>query len=387
LGKKKHIAILGSTGSIGRSTLDVLSSFPDRFDVPYLTAHRNLELLREQVQRFRPRAVAILDETNGIALRNEIGRQTEVLIGQEGLRNIVTREDVDLVVSALVGIAGLKPTLWAIEAGKDIALANKETLVVAGALIMRAVHEHGVRLIPVDSEHSAILQCLQGERPETIERVILTASGGPFLHLDRAGFESVSVSDALNHPTWKMGNKITIDSATLMNKGLEVIEAHWLFGLPAEKIDVVVHPQSIIHSFVEFVDGSVKAQLGVPDMKLPIQYALMFPERMPGPRKKLDLEALGRMTFLRPDVERFPCLRLAYRALEMGGTAPAVLNAANEVAVQLFLDGRIPFTTLPKIIEEALLSHIPEPTFGLDEVLAVDARTRQRVMDQQLVLH
>lgn len=377
-----NITILGSTGSIGRSSLEVISLFPDRFRVSYLTAHRNVALLNEQRNRFKPRGVVVSDERHAAAFRAMDSESTVVLTGEEGIRRAVTDPSVDMVISSLVGFAGLQPTLWAIEAGKDIALANKETLVVAGELVMERVRQRGVRLLPVDSEHSAILQCLQGEDLRTVDRLILTASGGPFLDLDTERFSTITKEDALNHPTWKMGNKITIDSATLMNKGLEVIEAHWLFGLPAEKIDVVIHPQSIIHSMVEFIDGSVKAQLGIPDMKLPIQYALLYPERPSAPYKRVDFPALGQMTFFEPDRQKFRCLELAYRALRMGGTAPVVLNSANEVAVRLFLEDRITFSQIPELIEEALEQHTPVQRIRLADVLEADHQTRTRVLQQ-----
>lgn len=374
--KARNIAILGSTGSIGRSGLEVIGNFPDEFRVTYLTAHKNLEILREQIRRFQPKGVVLADAQSAARLRQSINGNTEVMVGNEGLTEVVSRDDVDLVLSALVGFAGLEPTLRAIHAGKDVALANKETLVVAGELVMRAVRERGVRLLPVDSEHSAILQCLRGEDSTRVERLILTASGGPFLMRDQ--MDDITVEQALNHPTWKMGNKITIDSATLMNKGLEVIEAFWLFGLPPDRIEVVIHPQSIIHSMVEFVDGSVKAQMGIPDMKLPIQYALMYPDRPASLYKRLDLTELGSMTFFKPDFEKFPCLRMAYRALEMGGSAPAVLNAANEIAVRMFLEERLSFSALPSVIEEALGTHSVIPSPNLDEIVRVDAETRIR---------
>ena len=379
---KKNIAILGSTGSIGRSTLEVISNFSERFRVTYLTAHRNMDLLQEQIQKFKPRAVAVLEECNASVLKKLTNGSTEIFVGEQGLCEIVSRDDVDIVVSSLVGFAGLKPTLQAIEAGKDIALANKETLVVAGEIIMNAVKKHGVRLLPVDSEHSAILQCLRGEEINNVERLILTASGGPFRNLPKEKFSNITVKQALNHPTWKMGNKITIDSATLMNKGLEVIEAFWLFGLPHEQIHVVIHPQSIIHSMVEFKDGSTKAQLGIPDMKLPIQYALMYPERPLAPYKRLDFSALQQMTFIEPDYEKFTCLALAFRSLEMGGTATTVLNAANEVAVENFLKEEISFASIPTLVEEALEAHTPKHNATIEEIVRIDAETRQRV--QQL---
>jgi 1-deoxy-D-xylulose-5-phosphate reductoisomerase len=372
----RNIAILGSTGSIGRSTLEVVAHFPDRFRVKYLTAHRNVDLLREQVERFRPRAVVVHEASDASVLRTMTDGLTDVLFGADGLHEVVTRSDVDLVVSAMVGFAGLVPTLAAIGAGKDVALANKETLVVGGALVMQALQTHGVRLLPVDSEHSAILQCLQGEDAGSAERLILTASGGPFRLWDGPRLASVTPAEALVHPTWRMGKKITVDSSTLMNKGLEVIEAHWLFGLPPAAIQVVIHPQSIVHSLVQFADGSIKAQLGVPDMKLPIQYALTYPERPRAPYPRLDLAALGQMTFEEPDLKRFPCLALAYRALEMGGTAPAVLNAANEVAVELFLNGQISFPMIPALIEEALDHHAVLQNPSLEDLLRIDAQTR-----------
>jgi 1-deoxy-D-xylulose-5-phosphate reductoisomerase len=373
------IAILGSTGSIGRSSLEVIGRFPGRFEVRYLTAHRNLELLREQILRVKPRGVVVFENAAAATVRSIVNGSVEVLSGEEGLREVVSREDVDVVISSLVGFAGLKPTLWGLEAGKRIALANKETLVVGGELIMKLVRSRNLELLPVDSEHSAILQCLQGEDVGSVKRLLLTASGGPFLNIPKSAFDALTPEQALNHPTWSMGNKITIDSATLMNKGLEVIEAHWLFGLPAKKIDVVIHPQSIIHSMVEFADGSVKAQLGAPDMKLPIQYALTYPERPASSYRRLDFSTLGTLTFQEPDLEKFRCLALAYETLAAGGTAPAVLNAANEVAVGLFLERRIPFPAIPALIEEALEAHHPRPEPSLEDLVEVDRETRENV--------
>jgi 1-deoxy-D-xylulose-5-phosphate reductoisomerase len=383
----RNIAILGSTGSIGRNALEVINRFPDRFRVTYLTAHRNIALLKEQIRRFRPRGVVILDESLAPELRTLLDGSTEVLAGEAGLLEIAQRDDTDVLVSALVGFAGLKPTLGAIRAGKHIALANKEVLVVAGEIVMREVQRHGATLIPVDSEHSAVLQCLQGEDPASVERIILTASGGPFLHLPKEVFPSVTVEQALNHPTWKMGNKITIDSATMMNKGLEVIEAHWLFGLAPERIEVAIHPQSIVHSMVEFADGSIKAQLGIPDMQLPIQYALMYPERPPAPHQRIDFSRLHQMTFEQPDPEKFRCLGLARRALATGTTAPATMNAANEVAVQLFLEGKITFDTIPSMIEEALTAHPPADHCTLDNISAADASARKFCRQQPASVH
>jgi 1-deoxy-D-xylulose-5-phosphate reductoisomerase len=384
LKKPKNIAILGSTGSIGRSSLEVISNFPDDLRVTYLSAHRNIDLLVEQVRHFRPRGVVVLEESSALAVKKRLDGSTEVLVGEEGLLEIVCRQDVDMVLSSLVGFAGLKPTLRAIVAGKDIALANKEALVVAGEIVMKEVRNSGVRLLPVDSEHSAILQCLLGEDINQVERLILTASGGPFLHLGKDRFDTITVSQALNHPTWRMGNKITIDSATLMNKGLEVIEAFWLFGIPPEKIEVVIHPQSIIHSMVEFSDGSVKAQMGIPDMRIPIQYTLMYPERHLSPFQRLDFSSLREMTFLEPDIEKFPCLALGFKALQIGGTAPAAMNAANEVAVQLFLEERIPFASIPAIIEEALSSHSVVHNITLDDIVRTDKQTREHARSHAL---
>ncbi len=373
----RHIAILGSTGSIGRNTLDVLRNLPEHFRVSVLTTNSNIDLLAEQVKEFHPRAVVILDAEKAESFRkNHAPRGLLVLSGKEGLTDVVRRSDVSLVVNALVGFAGLRPTVEAIRHKKDVAIANKETLVIAGEVITALVKEHGVRLIPIDSEHSAILQCLLGEQDNPPARLILTASGGPFLQTPLERFGKVSVDEALNHPKWKMGNKITIDSATLMNKGLEVIEAHWLFGLPAERIEVVIHPQSIIHSMVEFMDGSLKAQLGLPDMKIPIQYALTYPARMPLNGGRIDFPQLQSMTFFEPDRKKFRCLQLAYDALAAGGTAPAALNAANEVAVEGFLAKQIGFDQIPLFIEKALEAHrvVQSPT--LEQTITADHETR-----------
>ena len=376
---RKNIAILGSTGSVGRNSLEVINSFPDRFRVTYLTTNSNIDLLMEQVERFHPVGVVILDECRAGEARKRFKHPVEVLSGEPGLEEVVTRDDVDIVMSSLVGFAGLKPTIAAIRHRKRIALANKETLVVAGALITSLVREYGVELLPVDSEHSAILQCLAGENRELVARLILTASGGPFLNVPQESFAAITVEEALRHPNWSMGNKITIDSSTLMNKGLEVIEARWLFGISAERIHVVIHPQSIIHSMVEFVDGSVKAQLGLPDMKLPIQYALSYPDRWPMNGSRLDFPALRSMTFLEPDRAKFRCLSLAYDALSLGGTAPTVMNAANEVAVAAFLGKRISFEKIPILIERALNGAKIRLNPELDDILETDGKTRSFV--------
>jgi len=372
----KNICILGSTGSIGVSSLEVISGFPGRFRPVCLTAHRNTGLLAEQVRKFRPEAVAVLDAACADRFRSEMNGTVKVYSGTEGLLELVRREDVDIVIGSMVGFAGLAPTIEALRLGKTVALANKETLVVAGELMTALARKHGAKLVPIDSEHSAILQCLAGEDPASIRRLILTASGGPFLDLDASKFSAITVDDALRHPTWKMGRKITVDSATLMNKGLEVIEAHWLFGLPADRIEVVIHPQSIIHSMVEFVDGSVKAQMGMPDMKLPIQYALTHPDRSASAWGRLDLSAMADMTFRPPDRGKFRCLGLAYRALEAGGSAPVTMNAANEVAVARFLDGRLGFDRIPAMIETALDRFPARAVPSLGDIVAADDETR-----------
>jgi 1-deoxy-D-xylulose-5-phosphate reductoisomerase len=373
----KNICILGSTGSIGRSSLDVIANFPGTFRPLCLTAHSNTELLLEQIQRFRPHAVAVLDEQCAARLKQSVNGSTKVYAGAEGLNELVRREDVDIVINSLVGFAGLRPTVEALRLGKTVALANKETLVVAGEIITRLARAHNARIIPIDSEHSAILQCLAGEDPASIARLILTASGGPFLHLPKSEFSKVTVEAALKHPNWKMGNKITIDSATMMNKGLEIIEAHWLFGLPASKIEVLIHPQSIIHSMVEFIDGSVKAQLGIPDMKIPIQYALTYPDRAASVYRRIDFADLKTMTFLEPDREKFDCLNLAYEALAQGGTAPVVLNAANEVAVELFLGNAITFERIPQIIRTSMKQIPLRPVADIDDIIAADRLARE----------
>ena len=375
----KHIAILGSTGSIGRNCLSVIHNLADRFSITYLTTNTNIELLLNQIAHFHPRGVVVLDETKAAALQSMVGDSVEVLAGREGLLEIVRRDDVDLVINSIVGFAGLKPTVEAIKHRKHIALANKETLVVAGELVTSLVKEYGVHLVPIDSEHSAILQCLVGEDRNSANRIILTASGGPLLNTPQDTFASITVEQALNHPNWKMGNKITIDSATLMNKGLEVIEARWLFGLPIERIDVVIHPQSIIHSMVEFVDGSIKAQLGVPDMKLPIQYALTYPERCPMSGNHVDFPKLQSMTFFAPDRNKFRCLQLAYDAMALGGTAPAIMNAANEVAVQAFLEKKITFCRIPELIEQALAKQTNHVSPDLEHTFQSDHNTREYV--------
>ncbi len=375
----KTVTVLGATGSIGRRTLELVAAFPDQFRVGGLAARgSDVGLIAEQVRAHRPAAVALVDRAAVDRLARELpSPRPELYGGPEGLAVVAGEVAADVVVSALVGAAGLVPTLAAIRAGRTIALANKETLVMAGALMTRAAREHGVRLLPVDSEHSALFQCLAGAAPREVRRLVLTASGGPFRGRSRATLETVTLEQALRHPTWRMGAKITIDSATLMNKGLEVLEAHWLFGVPFERIDVVVHPQSIVHSMVEFVDRSVLAQLGMPDMGIPILYALTYPDRLPCPAPPLDLVALGTLTFEAPDEHAFPCLALARQAGRTGGAAPLVLNAANEVAVAAFLDGRCGFMDVPRLIGDALEAHAGAVVDDLGECLALDGAVRR----------
>jgi 1-deoxy-D-xylulose-5-phosphate reductoisomerase len=377
----KQIAILGATGSIGVQSLDVIAQFPDRFCVHGLTAHTRMDDFQQQIERFRPQSVAVSDETSATLLPPYNG-SPEVRTGPEALTDIVTHPDVDLVISALPGSAGFLPTLRAIEAGKTVALANKEILVMAGQLVIGAAKQSGAVILPLDSEHSAIHQCLAGQDMAQVRRIVLTASGGPFLSGDH-DLTTVSPGDALAHPTWDMGRKVTIDSATMMNKGFEVIEAHWLFGLPFSQIDVVIHPQSIVHSMVELVDGAILAQLGIPDMRLPIQYALTYPERLPAKWPRFDLTRPWDLHFEPPNYERFPCLRLAYEAGAAGGTLPAVLSAADEVAVESFLEMEIAFSEIPTLISGAMDSHTPGEFIGtdgslsLDSIIGVDSWTRQ----------
>jgi 1-deoxy-D-xylulose-5-phosphate reductoisomerase len=374
----KAISIIGSTGSVGATTLDVVARFPDRFRVVAMAAGRNLELLADQIRRFRPQLVSV--ETPELArdLADRIRpHEVTILHGNEGAIAVATHPEAKLLMSALVGALGLPPTLAAIKAGKDIAFANKEVLVVAGEVVTRAVREYGVRLLPVDSEHNAVFQCIEGRPRETIKRIILTASGGPFRELPAERFGQVTIQDALNHPTWRMGNKITIDSATLMNKGLEVIEAHWLFGLPPEKIDIVIHPQSIIHSMVELIDGSVIAEMAITDMAIPAAFALSYPDRLPLDHlPPLSLIDCANLSFEQPDFSRFPCLRLAYEALRAGGTMAACLNAANEELVAGFLAGRIRFVDIPRHIEAIMSRHHNAPARTLEDVIGTDGWAR-----------
>jgi 1-deoxy-D-xylulose-5-phosphate reductoisomerase len=379
----KVISILGSTGSIGTNTLRVTSSFPELFRVAGLSGGRNVLLLADQVEAVKPEIVSAGDEGVSIELQEILRRRnydmarTRFAHGVEGNVEVSCYPDTTIVLSAISGAAGLLPTYRALEAGKGIALANKETLVMAGQLMMRKAAERGVEILPVDSEHNAIHQCLRGGRRHEVRRLILTASGGPFRETPKEMFSSVTREEALNHPTWRMGKKITIDSATLMNKGLEVIEASWLFGVSPDEVDVTIHPQSVVHSMVEFIDGSVLAQLGITDMRIAIQYALTYPERRPTPLPSLDIHKLSRLEFFEPDHEKFQCLSLAYRALRDGGTAPAVLNAANEVLVDAFLNDGIAFHEIPSIIKAVLDAHPPEHASTLESVIKADAWARE----------
>src|SRR5579883_1647326 len=374
----KTNAVLGSTGSVGVTTLDVVGRFSDRFRVGAMAAGRNVELMAQQVRRFGPELVSVADADAARRLKELLGgHKVEILTGLEGAAAVATYPQARLVVSAMVGALGLRPTLRAIEAGKDIAFANKEVLVVAGEVVTRAAQANRVRLLPVDSEHNALFQCLEGRKRSAVKRIILTASGGPFRTLPAEQFEQVTVADALKHPTWQMGAKITIDSATLMNKGLEVIEARWLFGLDASQISVIIHPQSIIHSMVEMIDGSVLAEMAIPDMAIPVAYALAFPERLAMDHlRPLSLAQCGTLSFEEPDLGRFPCLRLAYEALAAGGTMPACLNAANEELVAGFLASKIRFMEIPRHIETVMGRHHGGPARSLEDVLETDSWAR-----------
>ena len=384
----KSLAILGSTGSIGCSTLKIVSQFPDKFTVKALTAKSNLQRLADQIALFEPELAVVHDAAAARRLKKLLpaGRRIEILFGGEGYRLAAAWDGVDMVVGAMVGAAGLAPTLAAIRAGKDIALANKEPLVMAGPLVMAAAARWGARLLPIDSEHSAIFQCLRGHRREDLDKIVLTASGGPFLDLPAAEFDTITPQRARKHPNWDMGAKITIDSATLMNKGLEVIEAQWLFDLRWDQIEVIVHPQSIIHSMVAYRDGSILAQMGTPEMRAAIAYALSYPERIALRQALPDLVALGGLFFQDPDLQKFPCLQLAFDACAAGGTMPTVLNAANEIAVAAFLDQQIPFTAIAEVIDATMGLHSLEKMSDLEAVMAADGWARRRARSKVAAL-
>lgn len=379
---KKKISVLGSTGSIGKQTLEVVRNHPDKFEIIAISANKSIDILLSQIDEFKPKYVAVYDEESFLKLKSILkDKNIEVFCGMEGLKIISSLDEIDVLVTAIVGMIGLLPTLEAIKNKKDIALANKETLVCAGELVMNEARKYGVNILPVDSEHSAIFQALNGENNKEIEKIILTASGGPFRGKKKEDLINVTKNEALKHPNWSMGQKISIDSSTLMNKGLEVIEARWLFDVNHSKIDVLVHPQSIIHSMIEFVDTSVIAQLGVPDMKLPIQYALTYPNRIDSNFEKLNLSKIKSLTFEEPDLDTFPCLKLAYETLKLGKTYSLVLNSSNEVLVEEFLKGNIKFYDIPKYIEKELEKHngISNPT--LDDILQIDFTTRNNIKE------
>ncbi|NWN97553.1 MAG: 1-deoxy-D-xylulose-5-phosphate reductoisomerase [Bacillus sp. (in: Bacteria)] len=375
----KGISLLGATGSIGTQTIDIIRSNRDQFELVAIAVGKNLELTREIINEFHPKLVSVQNQADAAILQREFAGISKILSGDEGLIDVAVHPDANVFVNAILGSVGLVPTLNAIEAGKTIALANKETLVTAGHIVMARARDRKVPVLPVDSEHSAIFQCLQGERQKNIERLIITASGGSFRDNTREQLLDVTIEEALHHPNWSMGAKITIDSATMMNKGLEVIEAHWLFDQPYDKIDVLLHRESTVHSMVEFHDGSIIAQLGSPDMRIPIQYALTYPERTPTNAARLDLTELGTLHFQKMDFNRYRCLRFAYEAGRRGGTLPVVLNAANEVCVQAFLNGKIKFLEIEDVIEWALENHVPTANPDLDTILSVDQETREIV--------
>lgn len=383
---KRRLAILGSTGSIGTQTLDVVSKHPDMFEVELLTAYSNTTLLIEQAIRFNVNAVVICDELRYNEVQKALSKHDiKVFAGTESIEELVQGSNIDIVVTAMVGFSGLKPTLSAIKAGKIIALANKETLVVAGQMVTDLAAKSGSAIIPIDSEHSAIFQCLQGERAQ-IEKIILTASGGPFLWKSKNEFDNVTVSQALNHPKWQMGAKVSIDSATMMNKGLELIEAYWLFNTPADKIEIIIHPQSIIHSMVQFTDGSVSAQMSVPDMRLPIQYAISYPYRIPLDTARIDFTTLGSLDFIVPDRDKFRAIDIAYQSIRRGGNTPCAMNAANEIAVASFLNGEISFAAIPQIIEEVIsrFYYIEKPT--LNNIYETDLQARELAITHKIKL-
>jgi 1-deoxy-D-xylulose-5-phosphate reductoisomerase len=373
----KNIVLLGSTGSIGENALKVVEQLSSRLQVVGIAVEKSFVRALEQAKQFGIKRIAVADPVAAEECRLIADSDVEILAGSEGLVQLAAQDGVDIVVSAVVGMAGLAPVLAAVENGTDVALATKEVLVSAGSIVMDACDRTGARLLPVDSEHSAIHQCGVRRGESGVKRIVLTASGGPFRDKPDVDFDNVAVEEALNHPNWDMGKKVTIDSATLMNKGLELIEAHWLFGVPIDSLDVVVHPESLIHSFVEFVDGSMLAQLGMPDMRLAIQYALLYPERVDGALPRLDLTEMGSLNFGKPDEDRFPCLRLAREAAIRGGTTPAAMNAANEIAVQAFLDDNVPFSSIWGIVEKVMNSHDPVMKPVLDEIMAADSWARE----------
>ena len=380
---RKKIVILGSTGSIGQQTLEVIRKYSNEFEVVGLSGWENTTFLKEQISFFKPKIAVVKNEYIARKLKKDLDNSIDIklLWGTEGLIKISTLEEVDIIVVAITGIASLIPTFEAVKKGKKIALASKEAMVVAGELLVKEARLRNAKILPIDSEHSAILQCLKNEQKDSVEKIILTASGGALYNLTESSLKNVSIEDALNHPTWKMGKKVTIDSATLMNKGLEVIEAKWFFNIPANKIEILIHPQSYVHSMVQFIDGTILAQIGDHDMRIPIQYALFYPNRTINNFSRLELSKVGQLTFKKPNFDKFPCIKLAYQALELGGTMPAVLNGANEIAVDAFLNSKISFSEIPIIIQNTMKEHKPKYNPNISDILDADYWARERALN------
>ncbi len=380
---RKKIVILGSTGSIGQQTLEVIRKYSNEFEVVGLSGWENTTFLKEQISFFKPKIAVVKNEYTAKKIKKDLHNLSgiKILWGTDGLIKISILEEADIIVVAITGIASLIPTFEAVKRGKNIALASKEALVVAGELLVKEAKLRNAKILPIDSEHSAILQCLKNEQKDSVEKIILTASGGALYNLTETALKNVSVEDALNHPTWKMGKKVTIDSATLMNKGLEVIEAKWFFNIPANKIEIVIHPQSYVHSMVQFIDGTILAQIGEHDMKIPIQYALFYPNRTINNFPRLELTKIGQLTFKKPNFNKFPCIKLAYQALELGGTMPAVLNGANEIAVNAFLNSKISFSAIPIIIQNTMKEHKPKYNPNINDILDADYWARERALN------
>ena len=380
---RKKIVILGSTGSIGQQTLEVIRKYSNEFEVVGLSGWENTTFLKEQISFFKPKIAVVKNEYTAKRLKKDLNNLNDIKIlwGTDGLVKISILEEADIIVVAITGIASLIPTFEAVKRGKNIALASKEAMVVAGELLVKEAKLRNATILPIDSEHSAILQCLKNEQKNSVEKIILTASGGALYNLTETTLNNVSIEDALNHPTWKMGKKVTIDSATLMNKGLEVIEAKWFFNIPANKIEIVIHPQSYVHSMVQFVDGTILAQIGEHDMKIPIQHALFYPNRTTNNYPRLELTKIGQLTFKKPNFNKFPCIKLAYQALELGGTMPAVLNGANEIAVNAFLNSKISFSAIPLIIQNTMKKHKPKYNPNINDILDADYWARERALD------
>lgn len=380
---RKKIVILGSTGSIGQQTLEVIRKYSNEFEVVGLSGWENTTFLKEQINFFKPKLAVVKNEYTAKKLKKNLNNlnDIEILWGTDGLIKVAILEEADIIVVAITGIASLIPTLEAVKRGKNIALASKEAMVVAGELLVKEAKLRNAKILPIDSEHSAILQCLKNEQKDSVEKIILTASGGALYNLTEAALKNVSIEDALNHPTWKMGKKVTIDSATLMNKGLEVIEAKWFFNIPAKKIEIVIHPQSYVHSMVQFIDGTILAQIGEHDMRIPIQYALFYPNRTINNFSRLELAKIGQLTFKKVNFDKFPCIKLAYKALELGGTMPAVLNGANEIAVNAFINSKISFLAIPIIIQNTMKEHKPKHNPNINDILDADYWAREKALN------